>query len=1570
MKKKKNFRVNNSRPNFFVIGIALFAFLLSIFLPNKVLAVDSFSDQFLKYSGMAGTIFTDSFEKLSIQSIETLDLLGTATLKVSYNQGEVAYVTLSDFYGFLDELGWGTIVTFDLTGLVLYTGISETVNYYSNLLNVAEAFELPKMNLEENLKNYFANVADGSKFIKNITRESLNNSVAFVGGQFGELNNSLSSGASETKEDLVQKIDEVSFTFAKGTNSLIGVVSDTSESFTSNVSDNLNILKEQTGGLTSSVSDGIKDTFSLNLSTNVSGLFDTSDASVISSGKDFARERLTDTYCLFKSVLGSTCRRDIQQQKIQTALSVESKFLQGIIDEFKKEEKNNEVNVIEREVIRTIEEKVIQNVYPGLTVAEFDKRLKEFEEEVAVQEKIIVKRGGGGPVDLSDVYNTMARNVENLSDSISTTVTDATTGGSTAFSGASLTISGVIDSNGTATSTFAGPVSATTFIGDGSGLTGIDSLPDQTGNSGKYLTTDGTDASWAVVPGGATLLSDLTDVVSSATTTGNVLIANGTGYVGRALLESDISDFGNYLTLANNLSDVASSTVARTNLGLGSLATLSDLSTFDTDYLSEGSSNLYSQWGPATGGINYASGNVGIGTTTPLAKLSVAGNSLIEGSLALGVDLAVTDGGTGASDAAGARDNLLVSASGKVYVSALDGNDANSGDTPSDAKATIGSAITAASALITGGADAASIVVLDSETYTEDLILPANVYLMAETATLVGRLSMIAGSTAKLDKHYTNGSFGLVGGGGTGRAFYEANVLDGRGINGTNTGTTAVRAATADLILFVKIGTLYVAENGFGLADTTTNFGHIHFYIPDLYLAGDDAVGISATFGATDIIGYTDHILESGSFNNTIAILVNNAGADVQVTASEIGGDTSYNVVAGDLHVVSPKITGTQTGAPTIVIGGSSQANVRENLGLTGVQDELTYWSGANTLGSLSTATYPSLTELSYVKGVTSAIQTQLNNKIEDLSSFDTDDLIGGSTNLYSQWENATGGINYATGNVGIGTTAPDRKLDILDASNPQLRLTHTDGSVYTDLKTDSSGDLLIDPTGSYLKIDGGNINTNGNQRLSLYSNNVRFAQFSASYGIGFKNEIKLNTDGSASGGDIRLRREEANILALHDIDDSVEFRIHNNRDAVDDEFASLGWINNSNVFGIETEAIGVGTVRDIALLGGNVGIGTTNPVVNLDVTGDSSGDHSLQLRSGNVNTGTSSSQLVLSFNGNSYDNNGYAHSIRTRHNAAAEAGNAIDFYLWDYSNDTSSTLGTKRVMTLDGNGKVGIGDDTPTYSLDVTGDARFTSDLYALSVTETSDEKKKENILDSEYGLDSILELRPVMFTWIDNPENGEQLGLIAQEVLEVLPETVNEFEDGVLGLKYSQFIPVLIKAVQELAQKIDDMKNQVAGSFGWLQFSSDGEDELLCVDDVCIEKHQFKRLLRDYGADTVETGGSEESETSEETGTTGGSGTDTATSTDSATSDTNTETNATTTSETIEETTGATSTEEVAEDVVVEDLVVEEPPVEEIIEEPVEEDPSAEEVTEEPVEEVVEEPAPEPEPEPEPAE
>jgi len=71
----------------------------------------------------------------------------------------------------------------------------------------------------------------------------------------------------------------------------------------------------------------------------------------------------------------------------------------------------------------------------------------------------------------------------------------------------------------------------------------------------------------------------------------------------------------------------------------------------------------------------------------------------------------------------------------------------------------------------------------------------------------------------------------------------------------------------------------------------------------------------------------------------------------------------------------------------------------------SGTTNELTYWSGTNTLGSLTTATYPSLTELAYVKGVTSGIQSQINGKQATL----TNPVTGTGTNNEIAYFNTTG---------------------------------------------------------------------------------------------------------------------------------------------------------------------------------------------------------------------------------------------------------------------------------------------------------------------------------------------------------------------------------------------------------------------------------------------------------------------------------------------------------------------------------------------------------------------------------
>jgi len=99
---------------------------------------------------------------------------------------------------------------------------------------------------------------------------------------------------------------------------------------------------------------------------------------------------------------------------------------------------------------------------------------------------------------------------------------------------------------------------------------------------------------------------------------------------------------------------------------------------------------------------------------------------------------------------------------------------------------------------------------------------------------------------------------------------------------------------------------------------------------------------------------------------------------------------------------------------------------------------------------------------------------------------------------------------------------------------------------------------------------------------------------------------------------------------------------------------------------------------------------------------------------------------------------------------------------------------------------------------------------VYAVNGTiQTSDRRMKKDINDIHYGLNSLMQLRPVSYKWKQG-DQGLKLGLIAQEVQKVLPEVVDvgTDENKTLGMNYSELIPVLIKAIQELKVENDALK------------------------------------------------------------------------------------------------------------------------------------------------------------------
>ena len=115
--------------------------------------------------------------------------------------------------------------------------------------------------------------------------------------------------------------------------------------------------------------------------------------------------------------------------------------------------------------------------------------------------------------------------------------------------------------------------------------------------------------------------------------------------------------------------------------------------------------------------------------------------------------------------------------------------------------------------------------------------------------------------------------------------------------------------------------------------------------------------------------------------------------------------------------------------------------------------------------------------------------------------------------------------------------------------------------------------------------------------------------------------------------------------------------------------------------------------------------------------------------------------------------------------------------------------------------------------------------DVWATNAfIQTSDRRNKIDVRRLDYGLNSIMALQPVRFNWLDKQGAGEKLGLIAQDVMQVIPEvvvttnTVTDLQTGEtttedaerLGMRYADLIPVLINAIQEQQTMITDLQEE----------------------------------------------------------------------------------------------------------------------------------------------------------------
>jgi len=136
-------------------------------------------------------------------------------------------------------------------------------------------------------------------------------------------------------------------------------------------------------------------------------------------------------------------------------------------------------------------------------------------------------------------------------------------------------------------------------------------------------------------------------------------------------------------------------------------------------------------------------------------------------------------------------------------------------------------------------------------------------------------------------------------------------------------------------------------------------------------------------------------------------------------------------------------------------------------------------------------------------------------------------------------------------------------------------------------------------------------------------------------------------------------------------------------------------------------------------------------------------------------------------------------------------------------------------IFTVSGNnayyntGNIGIGTSTPTHTLDVVGEIHATSNIVSFT---TSDRKLKNNLAPIEDPLEKLKKINGYTFEWVKDEDahsfEGKDIGVIAQEVEEVLPEVTITREDGYKAVRYEKMVPFLISCIKEQQKQIDELR------------------------------------------------------------------------------------------------------------------------------------------------------------------
>tara|TARA_R110000796_G_scaffold36911_1_gene93574 strand:+ start:552 stop:3200 length:2649 start_codon:yes stop_codon:yes gene_type:complete len=291
----------------------------------------------------------------------------------------------------------------------------------------------------------------------------------------------------------------------------------------------------------------------------------------------------------------------------------------------------------------------------------------------------------------------------------------------------------------------------------------------------------------------------------------------------------------------------------------------------------------------------------------------------------------------------------LPEATSTVYVT-KDGDDTYDGFSITQAKDTISAAITVASSLITGGATAVNIEILDSSDYSENINLGDGMILNGPTATLKGTITTDASSTTHVilkEQQSVTTLTDLVNPGSGGTMFYKANRVT------VSSSCRAIHAEILGTYIYADIDTIEVGGGSFGLV---AGGGLLFAQVKYIELVGPVATGI-ASIGSGAVSATVEWISEFGPQN---AIGIDCQAGSVDVDTKNLGvGSTSgraYKVTSGTLKLTAIRLVGNTQGTPTFLFTENNYNNDNWDSTYTTVGSESADWDSTYTTVSSNSA--------------------------------------------------------------------------------------------------------------------------------------------------------------------------------------------------------------------------------------------------------------------------------------------------------------------------------------------------------------------------------------------------------------------------------------------------------------------------------------------------------------------------------------------------------------------------------------------------------------------------------------